>query len=55
MMNVVTLQDGQSAVHLASVGDHTETLKVLIEKAPQLNLQDQVTCDGSGCRGLRVT
>ena len=29
-------------VHLASVGGHTETLKVLIEKTPQLNLQDQV-------------
>ena len=38
----VTFQSGQSAVHLASVGGHTETLKVLIEKQPQLNLQDQV-------------
>ena len=49
--NVVTLQKGQSAVHLASVGGHTETLKVLIEKAPQLNLQDQVTCEWTSCCG----
>ena len=55
MMNVVTLQKGQSAVHLAGVGGHTETLKVLVEKAPQLNLQDQVRCEGSGCHGSRVT
>ena len=48
--NVVTLQKGQSAVHLASMGGHTETLKVLIEKAPQLNLQDQVRC----CEGTRA-
>ena len=35
-------QSGQSAVHLASMGGHTETLKVLMEKAAQLDLQDQV-------------
>ena len=36
------LQEGQSALHLASEGGHTQTVAVLLEKGAQLNLQDRV-------------
>ena len=40
---MVPIQRGRSGVHLASEGCYVETVKVLLERSPQLDLQDEVS------------
>ena len=39
---MVPIQRGMSGIHLASEGGHVETVKVLLDRSAQLDLQDEV-------------